>query len=50
MSDATLDAALDEINRLRAAINVHRDWTCDHTGLMTAADIDLWRAIKEDAS
>jgi hypothetical protein len=48
MTDS-LDAALDEISRLRAAINTHRDAVCDHprSEFLYAIDLELWHAIKE---
>lgn len=42
-----LDAALDEIKRLRAAIVAHRDDICRDEDWIRAADVGLWHALKE---
>lgn len=43
-----LDAALDEINRLRAAIIAHRADLCGSPDPISVRDIELWLALKEN--
>jgi hypothetical protein len=43
-----LDAALDEINRLRAAIIAHRADLCGSSDPVNIRDIELWLALKEN--
>jgi hypothetical protein len=47
ISAADLDAALDEINRLRSAIRAHRDDICNTEDSIRVADIELWLTLKE---
>lgn len=44
-----LDAALDEVTRLRAAISRHRDVVIndERAEYLGAVDLELWLALKE---
>ncbi len=46
MSD--VDKLLDELARLRAAIEEHRRATCDESDVFEGRDLDLWSALKEN--
>lgn len=46
MTAADVDALLDEIARLRAAIEAHRRATCDETDVLEGRDLELWLTLK----
>jgi hypothetical protein len=47
--DPLLDTAIDEIARLRTAIETHREAVCSHprSEWLDAIDLALWYALKE---
>lgn len=41
-----LDSAIDEIVRLRSAIEKHRDDICEGEDFLRGADLNLWLVLK----